>query len=237
MDNYFQIFGSKSSKDIDVMVIVDDFDDNPYYELEKCKQFNSKLSIILNTTNEINSNLAVVKDGIIIKVLKGTSDECNNSMFLTYDHHKQYFPNIITKLVKRDLELKMIRTARVLLSLISRTNYRPIIKEALQHGFIERVEALYKCDISNFNYDTIINKNVTYEDFIKVYAFQIGQTLALIDNIELYTKEDIIDYYPELKPYILRDISSDLKNLEKAKIKLLNKFKKFELKTNIEYKI
>lgn len=235
MDFTFQIFGSKSSQDIDVIVFVDTIIDNPYYALEECKVYNKKIADFLKTEKEINSNLAIIENGIIKKVLKGTEDEVNNSLIRTYDLHVQYFPNKISSFIQRDIDLKILRTARVLLSLISRTEYRPIVKLALQKDFKERVKALYQCDIAKLDKNSLINKNVSWEDFIKVYSFQIGQTLGLLDGLELYTKEEIIDTYPELKPYILRDISKDLKTLEDWKIKFLDRVKDMQLKLYIEY--
>jgi hypothetical protein len=230
----FQIFGSKSSLDIDVMVFVDSIDDNPYQEIQRCKIYDNILQEFLNTDKELNTNLAIVKNSRIVKVLKGCEDECNNSLMTTYDLHQQQFPNHIRAFIERDVDLKIIRTTRVLLSLISRTEYRTIVKSALQKGFKDRINALYSLDITKIT--DLVNKNVSWEDFIKVYAFQLGQTLALIEGIELYTKEDIIEYYPDLKPYILRDISIDLYILEKYRIIFLDKVVDREMKSDVEYR-
>ncbi len=235
MDFKFQIFGSKTSQDIDVIVFVDTIIDNPYYALEECKVYDKKIAEFLKTDKKVNSHLAIVENGIIKKVLKGTEDEVNNSLIRTYDLHEQYFPNHIRAFIQRDIDLKILRTGRVLLSLISRTEYRPIVKLALQKDFKERVEALYQCDITKFQSKSLINKNVSWDDFIKVYAFQIGQTLGLLDGLELYTKEEIIDAYPELKPYILRDVDYKLDTLEKWKIIFLDRVKNLKLKSYIEY--
>lgn len=235
MEYTFQIFGSKSSLDIDVMVFVDFIEDNPYYALERTKVYNKEIAKFLNTDKEVNSNLAIVENGIIKQVLKGTEDEVNNSMIRTYDLHEQIYPNKIRAFIERDIDLKILRTTRVLLSLISRTEYRPIVKLALQKPFQERIEALYLCDISKMDSSSVINKNVSYEDFIKVYAFQLGQTIGLLDGLELYTKEEIIDSYPELKPYILRDITVDLVILEKWRKIFLDRTKDLKLKSFVEY--
>ncbi len=235
MDFTFQIFGSKTSQDVDAIVFVDSILDNPHYALEECKVYNKKIAEFLKTDKEINSNLAIVDRGRIQKVLKGTEDEVNNSLIRTYDLHKQYFPNQVRAFIERDVDLKILRTGRVLLSLISRTEYRPIVKLALQKDYKERVKALYLCDISKMDATQLLNKNVAWSDFIKVYAFQIGQTLALIDGIELYTKEEISEAYPELELYIKRDISHDLVALEKWKRIFLDKTKDMQLKSYVEY--
>ncbi|WP_299621257.1 hypothetical protein [uncultured Tenacibaculum sp.] len=42
----------------------------------------------------------------------------------------------------------------------------------------------------------------------KTIAFQLGITLALLESVELYTKESIIEYYPNLEKYLLRKESN-----------------------------
>ena len=234
MENIFQIFGSKSSQDVDIMVFVDSIPDKPHISHELETRFNILIKEFIQTDKEVNSNLAVLENGIITKVFKGTCDEVNNSLLKTYRFHTQYHPCLVKNLIERDIDLKILRTCRVLLSLISRTEYRMIIKPALQGDFNERVKALYLCDISKIKPNDFINKNVSYIDFIKVYAFQIAQTLALIEKVELYTKEEINAYYPELEPFINRDINADINVLEKWKIKLLDTIKDYPLKSLVE---
>ena len=118
--------------------------------------------------------------------------------------------------------------------MISRTEYRSIVKPALQLDFNEKIKALYKCDISKMKSEDFINKNISFKDFIKVYAFQIAQTLALIKGVELYTKEDIKIYYPELSSFIDRDENSNLIILEFWRIKLLDNIKDIKLKSLFE---
>jgi len=92
MSEIFQIFGSKSSQDYDVIVFVDKI---PQTEDAKnlCKKWNKKLYMtFVNNGMKIktlNTNLAVLENGIIIAVFKGTSDEVNNSCYLTYGFQEQ----------------------------------------------------------------------------------------------------------------------------------------------------
>jgi hypothetical protein len=51
----------------------------------------------------------------------------------------------------------------------------------------------------------------------------------------LYTKEEIISSYPELEPYIKRDVTKDLKILEKWKNIFLDTTKDMQLKSFVEY--
>jgi hypothetical protein len=230
----FQVFGSKSSKDLDVMVFVDDIPQKPHL----CHQLESELNIWIKdftkTGKEVNSNLAVIEGGIISKVFKGIQCEVNNSLIRTYDLHQQYFPLKVKSPIERDVDLKILRTCRVLLSFISRTEYRSIVKPALSSKFSDKVSALYQCDISKLKGFT--DKNVSQEDIFKVYAFQIGQTLSLIDGVELYTKEEISMAYPELEKFIARKFDGDLVTLEKWKVIFLDKIKNLTLKSEYEYK-
>lgn len=230
----FQVFGSKSSKDLDVMVFVDEIPQKPHL----CHQLESELNIWIKdftkTDKEVNSNLATIKDGVISNVFKGIQCEVNNSLIRTYDLHQQYFPLKLYSLIERDVDLKILRTCRVLLSFISRTQYRNIVKPALSSKFGDKVNALYQFDISKL--DRFSDKNVSQEDIFKVYAFQIGQTLSLIDGVELYTKEEISSTYPELEKFISRKYDGDLVTLEKWKNIFLDRVKGLTLKSEYEYK-
>ena len=63
------------------------------------------------------------------------------------------------------------------------------------------------------DFDTLQN-NMSAADIKKLIAFQVGQVLALIDDVELYTKSEIADYFTDLKSYLYRN-STDNKNLKK----------------------
>lgn len=239
-DFLFQLFGSASSKDVDAIVFVDAIDENPFHGTESCKKYNSAIAEILQTDKKVNSNLAILEGGTIVKVLKGTSDETNNSLLRTYDLHPQLFPNQIRKTLARDLDLKVLRTTRVLLSLLSRTQYRTEVKLALQQDFSARIQTLAACNISVLDEFTIGTKGETkeaFEDFKKSYAFQIGQTLALMDGIELYTKEEISEVFTELSPFIQRARNTDMELLEEWKHEFIERSKGVKLKTLVEYKI
>ena len=62
---------------------------------------------------------------------------------------------------------------------------------------------------------------------MKTYAFQIGQTLALMNGKEYYTKKDIGIEYPELKPFLQRENDSDISVLETYKNKFLTELGDF----------
>lgn len=230
----FQIFGSSSSKDIDIMVFVDKIPYTQFLSEELCKKYNDYFQQIFNTTKEINTNLGILKNGILIYTYKGCYDECNNSLLRTYHLHSQPCPLMIERYIERDIDLKILRTGRVLLSFLSRTGFRNDVKLALKSDFNEKIRVLNIIDLSTITIDKF-TKKIGFEDYLKVIAFQLGQTLALMDNIELYTKEEISETYPDLKTFLDRNIYSDLNILEKYKNLFLDKIKDYKLKSLVEY--
>jgi len=203
----FQLFGSKSSIDYDVMVFVDSISESVEECKKICEMYDEEISMILQLHDyplkKVNSNLAVVNNGIITDIHKGMICECNNSIFLTYDNFEQIHPNQITKLVARDVDLKILRCYRILLSFLSRTFYREEVKKSLKGTLTQKIDVLI-----NINYDNIDfgNRNGEPIDIWKALAFQVGQTLLLTKDIEAYSKEEICIHIPALSPFIMRSV-------------------------------
>lgn len=185
------IHGSENSLDIDAYVIVPKI-----LERGQAKQ-------LCDSYKEVNANLIFVENGEVKWSYKGTTDECNNSILATYHLHEQTHPCPVTHAVARNAGLKMLRTLRGMLGYNSRTELRDVIKKALQSSSLdEKMTALRQVnlhEIKDFQKTTLIE---TY----KFFAFQLGQTLALIeDNQELFTKNAVAKYYPQLAPYLNRE--------------------------------
>lgn len=195
-----QIFGSKSSTDYDIMFFVDTLGTTQESH-EIIAEIDKEYSEIYSD-KPVNSNICIVGDGVVVDVFKGTADEVNNAMLLTYDYHEQKFPNQINKSLIRDTELKILRTARVLLSFLSRTEHRPEVKRALKSDLIQKLDVLLNIDLEEIT--DLGSRNVEWKDYLKTMSFQLGQTLALIEGDELYSKEDISEYYPELSDMLNR---------------------------------
>lgn len=175
------IHGSENSIDTDVMYVVDELP-----SLQECKVFCSD--------KDENRNLIVIEDGIVTKCYKGTPDECNNSLFATYKLHQQSDELLVTRTVDRDKRLKTIRALRGILSHLSRTSYRPQIKEALRsEDWDFRVDVLRSIDLTTIDFDYIQN-NMSGADIKKLIAFQIVQTAALWNGVEIYTKNEACSY-------------------------------------------
>ena len=140
-DFKFYLFGSEDSSDYDVLVAVDDIPQDIDKAHNICKYYNDLLSKVL-TDKDLNYNLGIFKDGHLVKVFKGTIDELNNVIFYTYDNHKQFFPNPITSPVVRDVDEKILRVARFIITFYSRTQLRPQIKSALRGDLKEKLEVI-----------------------------------------------------------------------------------------------
>jgi len=201
----YNIFGSKDSIDIDVMVFVDKLPNTT----EECKDACHKYEKELDLGDFSNVNLAVVKDGIVTECFKGTPDEVNNSILATYGLHDKYqeFDCQVDRPVERDIPLKIARCFRIILTLISRTQYRAEVKKALKGDVEEKIEFLQYLDFTTI--DSFNKNGLTDIDCWKAIVFQIIQTIFLIDNIEIYTKGEAKAVSPPLTPVIMRENISE----------------------------
>jgi len=225
------VFGSENSIDKDILVIVHELP----FTIEDCKILIDGFSEILQKDfkEKVNINIGTIDDGIITSVMKGTSDEVNNSIYHTQTLHSENSKLYITKLVNRDVDRKILRAFRIMLSMLSRTNHRELVKDALRNDITQK---LFVLETLNLNTITELGKsNMTWPDYLKTMAFQIGQTLALINGVEVYSKNDICFYYPQLTPYINRVEDADLYALDFTKRKLCDLVKKREMKIVNEY--
>lgn len=206
----YYVFGSQSSQDLDILVIVEQLG---YIQENKLKVVELQESMKGISKKEVNVNLGVITDSQLQSVFKGTIDEVNNSVMDTYSLHEQKYPLEITKRMTRDTDEKILRSARIVLSNLSRTQYRVEVKQGLKGDLITRINVL-----KNINFNTI-TKHDKYklEDIYKTLAFQMGQAIGLIDGVELYTKEAISDQYDVLRPYLMRSPGCSLQGLEDFK--------------------
>lgn len=204
----FQIFGSENSLDYDVMVFIDSIPAIVDDGHTLCKFYNKELSKIL-TDKEMNTNLAVVKDGHVVDVFKGTISEVNNSLFYTYDIHTQIHPKLIISTIERDIDEKLLRVFRNIVSYFSRSELRTVVKHALRGTLYEKIEVLKMID---FQILKDIGKKDSMANIYKIISFQYGQIFSLIDGFESdsYTKNGIIKNYPSLKRMLDRETMLDI---------------------------
>lgn len=188
--------GSEDSLDSDVYVVVE----QPISNLQECK-------VLCESYTGLNANLICITDGQVSWCYKGTIDECNNSIIATYSLHKENTqPCPITAPMQRDWFLKLQRTIRGLLTYFSRTEHRVAIKAALRSDSLDdKLDALRLIrlqDIPNFG------KKGENQDVYKYIAFQIAQTCSLIETgHEIFTKQMAVDYDPNLREYLYREVS------------------------------
>jgi len=170
-----------------------------------------------------NTNIIIINNGYISDTIypKSWIDSLNNAFYTTYNNHKQIYELPIKGLVKRNKLLAIYKTVRTVLCLLSRTNYRNIIKPILNgcHDFNLKLNALNKIRFNNiisFN-----QKNTSDIDIWKIISFYLGQNISLIqDNIEIYSKQDLIIHHPKLYNFIYR------KNINNTDIDYLNDYLK-----------
>ena len=229
----YVVFGSRKSLDADIFVVVKTLP----ITIGACKQtvqyYESQLKD--KFVKEVNVNIGTVEDGVITSVFKGTEDEVNNSIYYTAKYHKENKKSIVDTLLPRDIERKILRTFRIMLSMLSRSEHRKVVKKALKGDIWEQVETLDNLNLTQIT--DIGKRNVTWEDYLKTMAFQLGQCLSLINdkNVELYSKEDIARYYPELKDYLNREVDADLTYLDFFKNALISRVKEIGMKNTKEY--
>ena len=164
----------------------------------------------------VNVNLAILSDGIITWVLKGIADETNNSVFHTYHLHKQHHSLAIQRLAPRDTEKKIIRATRAILSQLTKSERRHNIKNALKANQLYiRLDALKPICFQTLDFKQV-EEDVT--EMVKLIAFQLGQTMALVkENKELYTKIQVAEYDPRLTQYLMRETGCQLGMLTQVK--------------------
>lgn len=212
----YQIFGSEDSTDLDVCFFVDEIG-----SIVHSKSVLDKLEsdFVMSLGREVNGNLAVVKDGELLSCFKGTPDELNNALYLTYSLHQQDFPAQIKRLVKRDVYAKIVRCNRTIISYLSRTAIRKEVKAVLHKS--EQDKLLFLQGLVLIDYDDF-KKNGSKVDVYKSFAFQLGQTIGLLEGKELYTKSGIGKCYPVLKSYLNREKQSgeELDKMIKLYVKL-----------------
>lgn len=230
----YYLFGSENSLDVDIMIIV-----KKLGSVEENKKTVKYYENILsdNYDKKVNCNLAIIENNELTDVFKGTADEANNSIYMTYRYHKQNFPLRIQNLVSRDVDLKVVRGFRIILSLISRSVYRPEVKKSLK-GLLElKMDTLMSINLCKLKKTSDLGKNnVSIEDFYKNIAFQLGQTRALLEGMELYTKSSVYNRYPELRPFLMRESDLNIKVIEKFKNEFIDSIRDINFKYQSEPK-
>lgn len=218
------VFGSKNSHDIDVLIEFPGIDGSDK-DLQLIDQIKEKYSFIQSW----NINLIEIQDGIIVKTIdsKGYPDSVNNSLYETYHLHKQSHPFPLKRTVERNVNLAIQKCILSIFLFFKNTNldsfYNQIPKQVKKDEslILERIKWLERIDFRKVPFD---DHNMNIEKYKKI-AFHIGQTISLMDNIEIYTKSDLVYYHHDLSSLIKRE--RDI-NLESAHAKLLEFIRKIK---------
>ena len=199
----YYFHGSQDSTDEDVHFV---FTELP--ERDSCTKF------CKSTDREVSKNIIVIKDGIVSDSFFGTIDEVNNALFNTYSLHQQSFPLLVQHQVPRDIVLKDVKVIRGILSLLSRSQYREVIKKALKSSFSDRIATLNAIKLTSINFSSL-NKGKGDKDILKTIAFQLAQAFGLHSDIEIYTKHSATEVYPFLYSFLYRcSTEGDIRYLE-----------------------
>lgn len=186
----YQVFGSQDSVDVDILVFLDE----KLPTIAECKKYEAELVDSFSSGDvKYNINFATVNDGVLDWVYKGTVDEVNNSCFYTFHLHSQLYPCQIKRTLVRDVNIKVLRSMRIILQFLSKTQLRPEVKIALKSKFSTQLNALSSFDLSDI---TQFDKNNTNEiNVLKTMLFQTLQVNCLLNGIEVYTKSDAVQHY------------------------------------------
>lgn len=212
-DIKFNVFGSASSRDTDVFIPVKHMPEKIDIGHKICSALKYMLTDKYGD-KDFNVNIGVIEYGVIVKCFKGSPDETNNSIYNTYAKHPQNYERLVMKSVDRDVKTKILRATRIILSLLTRAkivvdgkteDLRSKVKKVLtDNKLCDRIDTLKTIDFENLTFrDGEDEKDI--KDNIKTIAFQIGQTLALIDGKEIYTKEDVGVYNEKLRKFVMRE--------------------------------
>eukprot|EP01127_Copromyxa_protea_P022022 TRINITY_DN772_c0_g1_i3.p1 TRINITY_DN772_c0_g1~~TRINITY_DN772_c0_g1_i3.p1 ORF type:complete len:176 (+),score=7.23 TRINITY_DN772_c0_g1_i3:330-857(+) len=132
--------------------------------------------------------------------MKGPCDEVNNELFTNFSLHPQQFPCPVTRKVTRCLPTRVAVCLRSILIRVRKIeDIRPLIVSALQSFDLN----LRRKVIQNLSFSSLVS-HLDVDDW-KFIAFHLGQTVALIQGRELFSKKSLSEYLPSLKPFLYRE--------------------------------
>ncbi len=216
-DLKLNIFGSSDSQDVDVLVLLDEIilPLKHHQCVNMCKSYTKMVAEQLGLDeNNVDVNLCKVENGVMVWCAKGYADETNNALLATYNDHKQTHPCFVTQKLPRLVDYKIHRAIRCFLGSLTRSQYRDLVKSALnpKQTLNERMLCAQIIDMSQLEWSRTIN----VADKLKRSVVQLLQCISLIDGQELYTKQELRQYYPNMTHFINRDTptTEDYNNLQ-----------------------
>jgi 5'(3')-deoxyribonucleotidase len=148
--------------------------------------------------NEEDRNIIVISEGVVSASFKGPPDEVNNGLIATAPLHQQQFPLPLTTWMKRVVVVKCCVALRGLAVKLRKSMYREHLLPLMGcSDFLLLARTLAAVDFRQLAGEPV--------DVLKYCAFQIGQALALIRGTEIYTKNSLAEFFPSLRPFLLRN--------------------------------
>ncbi len=216
----FNIFGSPNGSDLDILVSVNEIISNNKHIDRICELYAEYFTNIYSC--DVDINLVVVKDHKIQWVAHGTCWETNNALFTTYALHEQQYPCFVDSCVEpnnQEINMKIHRAVRNILSIYTRSvEYRDLVKKGLhpKSTLTDRLEIIKLIDNTKNTWASNRDDETKIFRQTKRGCYQVLQTLAILnDSVGLYTKDQLLNLYPEMKCFLYREspTAQDYNNL------------------------
>lgn len=216
LDAPFYFFGSQNSQDKDVLLECSSIPDKQTAH-NWIQTYKQTLAL------DWNINLITIENQQVVNTIpsKATIDGVHNSLLDTYHLHQQKCNIPIKNRLKRHILLNTYRCIRTILTFCTRTSYRSQIRPTLNgiHPFFHKINSLEIIDFQQIkSFEAKYSEDV---NIWKTIAFYLGQTLALWQGTEIYTKDDLVKNFPAFENFIYR------KNLTEKDLKYLQEIKDF----------
>ena len=200
------VHGSPDSSDVDLMLLVDRL---PTQQEQKEQE-------LLHPNTDLN--YAVVgEEGAVLDVLHGLPDEVHCQLRRTA-RGEEPPPQLSRSPPQRCVELKLVACVQKLLVCTRRIpKHRSEVVEALRRNDVAAgVRALRGIRFADCADSLRL-------DLRKVVAFQLAQTLALTQGLQLYTKGELCEFAPRIRPLLYREeASADLSALDELSEQLFS---------------
>ncbi len=205
----YYIFGSKDSLDTDVLIIspkwaVIEKDSDLIWSIIK-ENYLIKYPFI----DEWKPNFISIVGGFVTDSIssKGSIDSVNNSLYETYSLHEQLFALPIKAKMKRDINAAVLRCLERIFTFYKHSpdnkEYYKSIPTDIKNGTADLNVRLARLNELDLNLTPKFKKGDEVGEYKRI-AFLIGQTISLLNGIEIYTKEDLIKHHEDLTDIINR---------------------------------
>lgn len=201
----YNLYGSADSQDYDVLVLCNDTD---FKDKQLCKQLCAQYEQAFPYQDKpVNVNLASSNGQALTGCYKGIVDELNNSLYHTYGNHQQPYPSFTKTHVERRAGIKIARAMRTIIAFYSRSEARQQVKWAMKNTIKDMFVVAQALD-----FNQIAENHDRLEQF-KSSAFQLAQSIALLQGVEIFTKAEACSFMPSLAPLIKREAIADYNTL------------------------